>query len=68
MDYISVKVVAERWNISQHRVQKLYDQGRIPNVKRFGRSWIIPDNEIKPVDLRRKPKTEINQLKGDKNA
>ncbi|MFQ9724344.1 MAG: helix-turn-helix domain-containing protein [[Clostridium] innocuum] len=44
MDYISVKEAAEKWAISERRIQKLCEDGRIDGVERFGRSWMIPRN------------------------
>jgi len=58
MDYISVKEAAELWNISERWVQKLCVEERIPNVQRFGRSWMIPKEADKPRDMRIKNKTE----------
>ncbi|EFE12866.1 helix-turn-helix domain-containing protein [Clostridium sp. M62/1] len=54
MDYISVKDAAIKWNISERRVQKLCESGRIEGVLRFGRSWMIPKGEEKPADKRRR--------------
>ncbi len=54
MDYISVKEAAELWDISERWVQKYCVEGRIPDVKRFGHSWMIPKNAQKPSDMRRK--------------
>jgi len=58
MDYISVKEAAELWSVSERWVQKLCVEERIPNVQRFGRSWMIPKEADKPRDLRIKNKTE----------
>lgn len=54
MDYISVKEAAEKWEISERRIQKLCEDGRIDGVERFGRAWMIPRNSKKPNDLRRR--------------
>lgn len=54
MDYISVKEAAQRWNVSERWIQKYCMEGRIPNVSRFGRSWMIPKDAEKPDDLRRR--------------
>lgn len=54
MDYISVKEAAERWSISERWVQKFCVENRIPNVQKFGRSWMIPNDAEQPCDLRRK--------------
>ena len=42
MDAMSVKETALKWDISERRVQKLCEEGRISGVVRFGRSWAIP--------------------------
>lgn len=52
-EYISVKEVAVKWEISERRVQKLCEENRIAGVLRFGRSWMIPKDAEKPNDLRK---------------
>lgn len=61
-DYISVKEVASKWDISERRVQKLCEAKRIEGVMRFGHSWMIPQTAEKPCDLRVKKSKE----RGDK--
>ena len=39
MDYISVREVAQKWEISKRRVQKLCEESRINGIQKFGRSW-----------------------------
>lgn len=53
MNYISVKEAAQKWEISERRVQKLCEDGRIEDVSRFGRSWMIPKDAGKPADMRK---------------
>lgn len=53
-DYISVKTAAEKWGISERRVQKLCEQERIEGVIDFGHAWAIPKDAKKPVDGRLK--------------
>jgi excisionase family DNA binding protein len=53
MDYMSVKEAAKQWGVSERWVQKFCVTNRIPNVQRFGRSWMIPKNAIRPDDLRK---------------
>ena len=60
MDYISVREAAERWGVSERWVQKFCVEDRIPNVQRFGRSWMIPKAAERPNDLRRKISTKSN--------
>ena len=54
MEYISCAKAAANWGISERRVQKLCEVGRIPGAVKFSRVWLIPKNAEKPVDGRRK--------------
>ena len=51
-NYLTIKEVAEKWNLSTRRVQKMCADGAIPGVVRFGRAWAIPKDAEKPVDGR----------------
>ena len=53
-NYITASKAAEKWNISQRRVQVLCAEGRIPGVFKLGESWAIPDDAEKPKDTRYK--------------
>ena len=57
MDYISVREAAQKWEISERRVQKLCEESRIDGIQKFRRSWMIPKKANKPTDLRRKDDT-----------
>lgn len=52
MNYITVRQVAQAWNISERRVQKYCTQGRIPGARKFGNAWQIPGSAPKPADGR----------------
>ncbi len=52
MNYLSAKEAADKWGISDRRVQILCNQNRIPGVIRIGSTWGIPDNADKPKDAR----------------
>lgn len=52
MDFVSVKEVAKKWNVSERWVQILCNQGRIDGVSKFGRSWLIPKNAVKLTNAR----------------
>ena len=54
MDYISTKEAAEKWGISERRIQKLCEDNRIPGAIRFVRVWAIPKDVEKPIDGRLK--------------
>ena len=60
MDAMSVKEAAFKWDISERRVQKLCEEGRISGVVRFGRSWAIPKDTEKPKDARRKDTASLD--------
>ena len=47
---------AEKWKISQRRVQVLCSQGRIDGVFKLGDAWAIPANSKKPEDGRKADK------------
>ena len=52
MDYMTVKEVAKKWNLSERRLQTICNEGMIPGVIKFGRSWAIPIDSEKPIDKR----------------
>lgn len=52
MDYISVKEAANKFDISQRRVQKLCESNRIDGCKMLSGVWLIPDTATKPCDER----------------
>ena len=56
MDYISPKEASLKWGISERRIQKLCEEGRIKGVVRFSKVWAIPKDAKKPADGRIKPK------------
>ena len=53
MDYISIAEAAKKWGITRRRVQVLCAQGRIPGLTKFGKSWAIPKDAVKPIDARK---------------
>lgn len=52
MDFLTIKEVAEKWNVTPRRIQKMCAEGRIPGAKKFGRDWAIPADTEKPIDAR----------------
>ena len=50
--FLTVRDVAEKWNISPRTVQILCAEGKIPGAEKFGRLWAIPENAEKPRDKR----------------
>lgn len=53
MAYISVAEAAERWQLSERRVQKFARDGRIDGAKKFSGSWAIPEDAARPQDPRK---------------
>ena len=56
MDYITPKEASLKWGITERRIQKLCEEGRIDGVVRFGKVWAIPKDAEKPLDGRLKKK------------
>ncbi len=54
MEYMSCAEAAAKWGISERRVQKLCEVGHISGAVKFSRIWLIPKNQEKPIDARRK--------------
>lgn len=52
MDYLTVAEAAEKWGISERRIQKLCEENRIDGAMKFSRIWVIPKDAQKPVDAR----------------
>ena len=57
-EYISAPEAAVKWGISERRVQRLCEEGRIPGVEKFSRMWLIPKDAQKPIDRRIKGSKE----------
>ena len=51
-EFLTIKEIAEKWNVTPRRVQKMCAEGRIPGAKKFGRDWAIPADVEKPKDGR----------------
>ena len=52
MQYLSVKDVAAKFELSQRRVQQLCESGRIDGAQMISGVWVIPEHAEKPVDGR----------------
>ena len=56
MEYMSAAEASEKWGVSLRQAQRLLAGGRIPDAKKYGRSWMIPADAPKPPDPRREKK------------
>jgi len=54
LDFISPSQASEKWGITERQVQSLCKQGKINDVVKFGRSWLIPKDTPRPIDGRTK--------------
>ena len=52
MDFISARETAEKWGITQRRVEVLCMNGQVQGVERVGNMWLIPKTAAKPIDGR----------------
>ena len=51
--YLSIREAAEKWGVSERRINQYCSEGRISGAERFGGSWAIPENAEKPGDPRK---------------
>ncbi len=54
MGYLTTSEIAEKWGISRRRVTTLCRNGRLEGAILKGKTWLVPEDAIKPVDLRKK--------------
>lgn len=52
MQYLSVKNIAAKFELSERRIQQLCDSGRIKGAQMISGVWVIPENAEKPIDDR----------------
>ena len=50
--YLSIRETSEKWGLSIRRIQTLVSNGRIEGATRIGYMWVIPEDAVKPKDLR----------------
>lgn len=50
--YTTVQEISEKWGVTPRTVQIMCLEGKIEWVTKFGRSWAIPVNAVKPTDNR----------------
>lgn len=60
MKYVSVKEIAEKWNVSERSVRNYCAEGRIEGAFLTGKTWNIPEIAIKPERLNKKTDTLEN--------
>ena len=67
MEYLSVHIMSEKWNMKERKLTSLCRENRIAGARKIGKEWMIPSDSIKPIDMRTKEfekyKKEINENK-----
>lgn len=51
-NYRSTQEMAEKWGVSERRINQYCAEGRIPGAQRVGKAWAIPADAEKPADPR----------------
>ena len=51
-DYMTLKEAAQKWGLSDRRINTLCLEGRIEGAVKFGLVWAIPKDAVKPKDER----------------
>lgn len=62
MKYLSVKEIAEKWNISERSVRNYCASGRVMDAFIVGNSWKIPEDAKKPERLNKKKEKAVTLL------
>lgn len=66
MEYLTVKEIANKWNISDRSVRNYCAIGRIPGTYLKGKVWLIPKDAKKPV-RNKKEETLLEILQDEKD-
>ncbi len=71
MKYSSVSEIATKWEITERAVRKYCAEGRVAGAILQGKTWLIPENTVKPARKKREdatPKTLLDILVEEKNT
>lgn len=60
---MNTKEAANKWGISDRRVRILCQQGKIDGARLEGKTWVIPNNAVKPADGRESIPSYLNTIK-----
>ena len=52
MEFMTTKQAAEKWGLSERRLQTICNEGKISGVVKFGKAWAIPVDAERRVDKR----------------
>ena len=65
LDWITPQQAAEKWGISDRRVQALCANGQVDGAVKLGRGWLIPKDTQKPKDGRANNRRVVTKNKKD---
>ena len=66
MEYISIHEISKKWNMKERKVTALCRDGRIAGARKIGKTWMIPDDTLIPLDKRTKEyESYSNELMND---
>lgn len=54
MEYLTTAEMSKIWGISPRRIAVLCEEGRVEGAIKKGKTWLIPENVIKPMDARKR--------------
>ena len=57
LEWITPLQASEKWGITERQVQAMCKNGKIIGVVRVSKVWLIPKDAPRPIDGRRKAKT-----------
>lgn len=58
--YLSIREAAEKWGVSERRINQYCAEGRVPGAQRIGKAWAIPSDAEKPGDPRKQKKQQVS--------
>ena len=58
MNFLTTVEMSEKWGISSRRISLLCTQGRIEGAIKKGKTWLLPEDVVKPEDKRKKNSVE----------
>ena len=62
---MSTAEACEKWGVSLRQVQRLMADNRLPDAKKYGRSWMIPADAKRPIDKRKERRLPQRTLSED---
>ena len=67
MEYLSVGEISAKWHMKERKITSLCREGRIVGAKKISNTWFIPNDSIKPIDMRTREYEMIKDKKDYSN-